>query len=85
MFISRSHLTWNFDADENNSSVNMAMLSKTAHTTHCPWKGEASYYSVNLDSESSVFILVLRGSGSANEMNDRDGVEECCLVLSYAG
>jgi len=31
------------------SSVNMAMLSKTDHTTHCPWKGDASYYSISLD------------------------------------
>lgn len=34
------------------SSVNMAMLSKTDHTTHCPWKGDAAYYTINLDSET---------------------------------
>jgi len=33
------------------SSVNMSMLSKTDHTTVCPWKGDAAYYSINLDSE----------------------------------
>ncbi|KUJ07435.1 DUF427-domain-containing protein [Mollisia scopiformis] len=31
------------------SSVNMAMLTKTDYTTKCPWKGDASYYSINLD------------------------------------
>jgi len=31
------------------SSVNTELLSKTKLTTHCPWKGEASYYSINLD------------------------------------
>ncbi|CAG8951863.1 hypothetical protein HYFRA_00005667 [Hymenoscyphus fraxineus] len=31
------------------SSVNMSYLSKTDHSTHCPHKGDASYYSVNLD------------------------------------
>ncbi|OWP00075.1 hypothetical protein B2J93_8646 [Marssonina coronariae] len=31
------------------SSVEMSCLSKTDHSTHCPWKGDASYYSINLD------------------------------------
>ncbi|KAH8667630.1 hypothetical protein BGZ60DRAFT_409662 [Tricladium varicosporioides] len=31
------------------SSVNMSYMSKTDHSTHCPWKGDASYYSINLD------------------------------------
>ncbi|CAG8971518.1 hypothetical protein HYALB_00005414 [Hymenoscyphus albidus] len=31
------------------SSVNMSYLRKTDHSTHCPHKGDASYYSVNLD------------------------------------
>jgi len=31
------------------SSVTVSMLSKTDHTTRCPWKGDASYYSINLD------------------------------------
>ncbi len=26
--------------------IAMAFLEKTAKTTHCPWKGDASYYSV---------------------------------------
>ena len=28
------------------SDVAMALLEPTAHSTHCPWKGDASYYSV---------------------------------------
>ncbi|KAL2065683.1 hypothetical protein VTL71DRAFT_3353 [Oculimacula yallundae] len=31
------------------SSVDMSMLSKTEHTTHCPWKGDAAYYNIKLD------------------------------------
>jgi Domain of unknown function (DUF427) len=31
----------------------MEMMTKTDHSTHCPWKGEASYYTINLDSERS--------------------------------
>lgn len=38
---------------ELSSSVDMSFLSKTDHSTHCPWKGDAAYYSINLDSESS--------------------------------
>jgi len=28
------------------SAVQMERLVKTAHTTHCPYKGDASYYSI---------------------------------------
>ncbi|KAG4423865.1 hypothetical protein IFR04_003010 [Cadophora malorum] len=31
------------------SSVDMSFLSKTDHSTHCPWKGDASYYTISLD------------------------------------
>ncbi|CZS96781.1 related to DUF427 domain protein [Rhynchosporium agropyri] len=31
------------------SSVDTSLLSKTDHTTHCPWKGDAAYYNINLD------------------------------------
>ncbi|KAF4636962.1 hypothetical protein G7Y89_g1120 [Cudoniella acicularis] len=31
------------------SSVNMSYMSKTDLSTHCPRKGDASYYSINLD------------------------------------
>ncbi|TGO54623.1 hypothetical protein BCON_0104g00200 [Botryotinia convoluta] len=31
------------------SSVKQAMLSKTDHSTHCPWKGDASYYTITFD------------------------------------
>jgi len=26
--------------------VNMSLLTRTAHTTHCPYKGDAAYYSI---------------------------------------
>lgn len=31
------------------ASVKTDYLSKTDHSTHCPWKGDASYYSINAD------------------------------------
>ncbi|EDN99746.1 hypothetical protein SS1G_02604 [Sclerotinia sclerotiorum 1980 UF-70] len=30
-------------------SLNQALLSKTDHSTHCPWKGDASYYTITFD------------------------------------
>ncbi len=33
------------------SSVNKDFLEKSSTTTHCPWKGEASYYSLKVKGE----------------------------------
>jgi len=46
------------------SSVDASVLSKTNTHSTCPWKGEASYYSITLDSKSlsqifSVVLLIL--------------------------
>lgn len=35
------------------SSVKKEFFSKTDHSTHCPWKGDASYYSIKADGELS--------------------------------
>jgi uncharacterized protein (DUF427 family) len=38
--------------------VDMAFLARTAHSTHCPYKGEASYYTIDMDgriSENAVW------------------------------
>jgi uncharacterized protein (DUF427 family) len=29
------------------SDVDVTLLTRTAHSTHCPYKGDASYYSIN--------------------------------------
>jgi uncharacterized protein (DUF427 family) len=29
------------------ADVDMSLLERTAHSTHCPYKGDASYYSIN--------------------------------------
>jgi uncharacterized protein (DUF427 family) len=34
--------------------VDMSALSRTAHATHCPYKGDAAYYTIEADDESSV-------------------------------
>lgn len=34
--------------------VDMALLQRTDHATYCPYKGEASYYSLPLGGERSV-------------------------------
>ncbi len=33
-------------------SVNWDYFSKTEHSTHCPWKGDASYYTVSAAGET---------------------------------
>ena len=35
------------------ADVDRAALAKTAHRTHCPWKGDASYYTVTVGIESA--------------------------------
>jgi uncharacterized protein (DUF427 family) len=35
--------------------VRMERLERTAHRTHCPWKGDASYYSVVDGPENAVW------------------------------
>jgi uncharacterized protein (DUF427 family) len=30
-------------------SVDPAVLKPTDHTSHCPWKGDANYYSLHVD------------------------------------
>lgn len=32
--------------------IAMAFLDKTDHSTHCPWKGDASYYSIVTKSQT---------------------------------
>jgi len=34
------------------SSVNMTFMTKTDRSTHCPWKGDASYYTITIDGKS---------------------------------
>ena len=34
-------------------SVDTALLEKSDFTTHCPWKGDASYYSIVVDGETN--------------------------------
>jgi uncharacterized protein (DUF427 family) len=34
--------------------VNMSLLERTAHGSHCPYKGDAAYYSIPIGGERSV-------------------------------
>lgn len=34
-------------------SVNMEYFEKTDHNTTCPWKGEASYYTIKVEGEEN--------------------------------
>ena len=33
--------------------VDMALLTRTAHATHCPYKGDASYFTVSADGRTA--------------------------------
>jgi uncharacterized protein (DUF427 family) len=33
--------------------VDMSLFARTAHSTHCPYKGDAAYYSLKVDGRSS--------------------------------
>jgi len=33
--------------------VDMSLVSRTDHTSHCPYKGDATYYSITVDSRGS--------------------------------
>lgn len=33
------------------SAIKKEYFSETDHTTHCPWKGDASYYTLNVGGE----------------------------------
>ena len=33
--------------------VEMALLRRTTHATHCPYKGDASYYSLSIDGRTA--------------------------------
>lgn len=35
------------------SSVNKGYLRASNHKTHCPWKGDASYYTLSVDGEEN--------------------------------
>jgi uncharacterized protein (DUF427 family) len=34
------------------ADANMALLARTERTTHCPYKGDANYFSINADGKS---------------------------------
>lgn len=40
------------------SSIKTGYFSKTEHSTHCPWKGDASYYTIKTDGERLPFFFL---------------------------
>jgi len=35
------------------NSVNMSLLKESNHSSYCPWKGTASYYSIEVEGETN--------------------------------
>ncbi len=35
------------------SALNREYLRESAHSSHCPWKGDASYYSLEVDGQTN--------------------------------
>lgn len=66
------------------SSVKTEFFTKTEHSTHCPWKGDASYYTIKTNGKSwiqpdnSFLNIQLTCVGCQR----RSGAAECCVVLS---
>ena len=44
----KAMLDLNYDEDSR-ADVDMSLLTRTQHTSHCPYKGDASYYSISVD------------------------------------
>jgi len=63
-----------------NSSVDASVLSKSNSHSTCPWKGEASYYSITLDSKPLFWARDMVSCWLAS----RDWAQRCSLVLSWA-
>lgn len=53
-------------------SVNMQMLEASDHTTVCPWKGTASYYSVKADGKTCVEAAWSYEDPKADAMHIKD-------------
>ncbi|WP_446719164.1 DUF427 domain-containing protein [Halocynthiibacter sp. C4] len=58
--------------------VAMAMLEPSDHTTHCPWKGNASYFSIHTKS------TVIKNAVWSYE-EPLESVEEIAGYLAFAG
>jgi uncharacterized protein (DUF427 family) len=54
------------------TDVDMALLVRSAHTTYCPYKGEATYYSIPLGGERSINAIWSYETphDSANQIRD---------------
>lgn len=69
------------------ASVKTEYLTKTDHSTHCPWKGDASYYTIKADGESSLEHQKLRSKLMQcvfGPWQCRQGAPERGMVLSHA-
>ena len=68
------------------SSVDKSLLTATEHSTTCPWKGKASYYTISVDGKSYTHILQRQLSSYAEDGGPdkrcRRGPKECGVVLS---
>lgn len=55
------------------SSVNNDYLSKSNHTSSCPWKGTANYFSIEVDGNSNenAAWYYAEPKSAANEIKDR--------------
>lgn len=55
-------------------SVKWEYFTKTEHTTVCPWKGEASYYSVSVEGTSAENVAWQYKTPSSDAANIKDHV-----------
>jgi uncharacterized protein (DUF427 family) len=51
------------------ASLNQALLRPSSHTSHCPWKGDAQYYTLEVDgarNENAVWYYPEPKEAAAN-------------------
>ncbi|KAH8601600.1 hypothetical protein B0O99DRAFT_648285 [Bisporella sp. PMI_857] len=64
------------------SSVNTSFLSKTDHSTHCPWKGDASYYTINVEKTEFKNAAWYYPTPKEKAANIKDHVAFCEEIFS---
>lgn len=59
-------------------SLDKSVVTETTHSTHCPWKGEASYYTLEVDGQ-------VADNAAWYYPNPKPGAEEVANRVAFYG